>query len=186
MDRCSCVGVGKDPCGILLHETYMLDTQEKTDTRDTYRFLLSHGKLSSFRVSGAAWTFSSTVRVDPPWDDNQDLVEIARGKFKEAEGARERPDAIEYLSVHCDILPLIHCSPSEAQNVPVRGFLQTANTNWNSLWERSDFAWRPVPGGLCLALCGNEDFEKALAESPLRYSCPLWIEMLAPGTNAMK
>ena len=55
------------------------------------------------------------------------LVEIARGEFKEAEGARKRPDAIEYLSVHCDISPPILGSPSEAQKVPVRGILHTAN-----------------------------------------------------------
>ena len=30
-----------------------------------------------------------------------DLVEIARSKYVEAEGASERPDAIKYLSVHC-------------------------------------------------------------------------------------
>ena len=131
-----------------MHETYILDTQEKTDPRKTDRFLLSHGKLSGFRVSGTAWTFSGTVHVDTPWDDSpgKDLVEIARSKFKEAEWARERPDAIEYLSVHCDISLLILGSPSEAQNVPVRGFLQTANTTWKSFWARwlPDFAWRPV------------------------------------------
>ena len=147
-----------------MHETYILDTQKKTDPRNTDRFLLSHGKLSGFRVSGTAWTFSGTVRVDSPWDDSpgEDLVEIARSKFVEAEGARERPDAIEYLSVHCDISLLILGSPSEAQKVPVRGFLQTANTTWKSLWERwlPDFAWRAVRGGLC----GNLEFQKALAE----------------------
>ena len=73
--------------------------------------------------------------MDPPWDDSEDLVEIARSEFKEAEGARKRPDAIEYLSVHCDISQLIFGLPSEAQKVPVRGFLQTANTNWYSLWK---------------------------------------------------
>ena len=52
--------------------------------------------------------------MDPPWDDSEDLVEIARGKLKEAEGARERLDAIEYLSLHCDKLPLILGPPSEA------------------------------------------------------------------------
>ena len=50
----------------------------------------------------------------------KDLVEIARSKFKEVEGDSERPDAIEYRSVHCDISLLILCSPSEAQKVPVR------------------------------------------------------------------
>ena len=82
---------------------------------------------------------SCNVRVDPPWDHTviiitAKLVEIARGKFKEAEGARKWPDAIEYLSVHCDISPLILGTPSEAQveKVPARGFLRTANTNWNS------------------------------------------------------
>ena len=82
-----------------------------------------------------------------------------RGYVQEAEGASERPDAIEYLSVHCDISPLILGSTSEAQKVPVRGFLQTAKTSWNSLWERwlPDFPWRPVRGGLC----GNKDFQKS-------------------------
>ena len=42
-------------------------------------------------------------------------IEIARSKFKEEEGASERPYAIKYLSVLCDISPLILCSPSEAQ-----------------------------------------------------------------------
>ena len=58
-----------------------------------------------------------------PWDDSpgKNLVEMARSKFKEAEGASEQPDAIEYLSVHCDILLLILSSPSEAQKVPVPG-----------------------------------------------------------------
>ena len=165
--------------GIPLHEAYILDTQKNTDPRDTDRFLLSHGKLSGFRVCGTAWTFSGTVRVDQPWDDSlgKDLVEIARSKFKEAEGARERPDAIEYLSVHCDISLLILGSPSEAQKVPLRGFLQTANTTWKSLWERwlPDFAWRPVRGGLC----GNLDFQKALAE--IRLDKSPWIEMLVQG-----
>ena len=165
--------------GIPLHDRYIFDTKEKSDPTNTNRFLLSYGKLSFFRVCGRAWTFSGTVRVDSPWDDSpgEDLVEIARSKFVEAEGARERPDAIEYLSVHCDLSPLILGSPSEAQKVPVRGFLQTANPTWNSLWERwlPNFAWRPVRGGLC----GNKDFQKALAEIQLDKST--WFEMLAQG-----
>ena len=105
--------------GIPLHETYILDNQQKTDPRNTDGFLLSHGKLSCFGVSGTAWTFSGTVRVDPPWDNSpgEDLVEIARSKFKKAEGTRERPDVIEYLSVHCEHLsPLILGSHSEPQH----------------------------------------------------------------------
>ena len=73
------------------NEMYILDSQEKTDPRDTCRFLPSHGKLSSFRVRGKVWTFFCTVRFDLPWDDSKDLVEIARGKTKEAEGSSERP-----------------------------------------------------------------------------------------------
>ena len=49
--------------------------------------------------NSAAWTFAGTVRVDGrchPWDDSKDLVEIAKGKSKEAKGASERSDAIEY------------------------------------------------------------------------------------------
>ena len=126
-DRSSCVGVGKlersRAAFRCMKRKY--DTKEKSDPRNTNRFLLSHGNLSGFRVSGTAWTFSGTVHVDSPWDDSpgEDLVEIARSKFVEAKGARERPDAIEYLSVHCDLSPLILGSPSEpeseAQNVPV-------------------------------------------------------------------
>ena len=92
--------------------------------------------------------------MDQPWEYSEDLVEfvtveIARGKFKGAEGASERPDGIEYLSVHCNISPLILCSPLEARKVPVLCFLQTANTNWNSLWKcwLPDFVWRTVQGG---------------------------------------
>ena len=124
--------------GIPLHDRYIFDTKEKSDPTNTNRFLLSYGKLSGFRVCGTAWTFSGTTRVDPTWDDSpgEYLVEISRSKFKEAEGARERPVAIEYLSVHCDILLLILGSPSEAQNVPVRGFLKIAHTNWNPFVEK--------------------------------------------------
>ena len=49
------------------------------------------------------------------------------------------------------------------------------------MWERwlPGFAWRPMRGGLC----GNENFQKVLAEKRLDKShngaCPLWIEMLA-------
>ena len=96
---------------------YILDSREKINPRDIDRFPLSHWNLSRFLVGVKACTgtgarFSGTDRVDTPWDDSEDLVEIARGKFKEAEGARERPDAIKYLSVHCDISPLILASPS--------------------------------------------------------------------------
>ena len=82
-----------------MQNMYAFDTQEKTDPRNTYSFLvkLSHGKLSlrSFRVSGKvslyAWTFSGTVTVsvDQQWDDSKDLVEIIRDKFKEEEGASQ-------------------------------------------------------------------------------------------------
>ena len=66
---------------------YILDTQEKTDPRNTKRFFLSHGKLRGFRLNGRAWTFSGTIFVDTLWDASEDLsvVEIAKGKFMEAE-----------------------------------------------------------------------------------------------------
>ena len=54
-----------------------------------------------------------------------------------AQGDRKRPTAIQYLSVHCDISPLVLSSGSgDVTKVPVRGFLQTATTSWNSMWER--------------------------------------------------
>ena len=167
---------------------YVFDTQEKTDPRNTNRFLLSHGKLRSFWVSGKEWTFSCTVCVDPPWDDSEDLVEISRGKFMDAEGARERPDAIEYLSVHCDVSPLVLCSLSEARKAPVRGYLQTVHTNWNSPWKRwlPYFAWDSVRGA-CAAMRSSK---KPWPRYNMTYivhsqwspgAGPLWIEMLVQG-----
>ena len=105
-------------CGIPFDEMCIIETQEKTDPRDTRhtdRFLLSHGKLRGFRVLGKTWTFPSPAQsvcqcVDPPFDESEDLVEIAGDKFMpfswnlmEAEGARKRPYGIEYLSVHYDL-----------------------------------------------------------------------------------
>ena len=49
----------------------------------------------------------------------------------EAQGALDRPPAIQYLSVHCNISQLILSSGSkEVMKVPVRGFLQIATTSW--------------------------------------------------------
>ena len=89
----------------------------------------------------------------PPWGASEDLEEIARGKFMEAEGASKLPYGIKYLSVLCNMSQLVLSSPSKAKKVPVLGFLQIANTSWNSLWERllPDFAWRPVRGA-CAAM----------------------------------
>ena len=105
-------------------------------------------------------------------------------KFMEAQEARDRPPAIQYLSASCEISPLVFSSGSgEVTKVPVRGFLHIATTSWNSMWKRwlSDFQWRPVRGGLC----GNEEFEKAVAEIQHDTyhdgACPLWIEMLVQG-----
>ena len=163
-----------------MRETYIFDTEEKklsqaykkssAEPWETERLSSMWNSMDLFRHR----LCELSPRNDSP---GEDLVEIARSKFKEAEGARERPDAIEYLSVHCDMSLLILGSPSEAQKVPVRGFHQTANTAWNSLCDRwlPDFAWRPVRGGLS----GNEDFQKALAEILLDKS-PL-IEMLVQG-----
>ena len=134
--------------------------------------------------NGTAWTFSGTIFVDRAGDESCDLVEITRVKFMEAQGARDRPSAIQYLSVHCDISPLVLSSGSgEVTKVPVRGFLQTATTSWNSMWERwlPDFQWRPVRG----CLCCNEEFEKAVAEIQHDTyhdgACPLRTEMLVQG-----
>ena len=117
-------------------------------------------------------------------DESCDLVEITRVKFMEAQRARDWPPAIQYLSVRCDVSPLVLSSGSkEVTKVPVRGFLQIATTSWNSMRERwlPDFQWRPVRGGLC----GIEEFEKAVAEIQNGTyhdgACPLWIEMLVQG-----
>ena len=102
----------------------------------------------------------------------------------EAQGASTRPSAIQYLSVHCDMSPLVLSSGSgEATKVPVRCILQIAKTSWNSMWERwlPDFQWRLVRDGLCC----NEEFEKAVAkiqhDTYHDEACPLWIEMFVQG-----
>ena len=84
----------------------------------------------------------------------------------EAEGARELPNGFEYLSVHCDISQLLLVSsPSEVQNVPVRGFLQAAHTNGLSC---GNVGFLTSSGVQCWrGLCGNEEFEKALGELQL-------------------
>ena len=68
--------------------------------------------------------------MDPGGDESCDLVEITRVKFMEAQGARDRPSAIQYLSVHCGIsLPrAITC-----ECVPASG----ARTNAFNLQRRS-------------------------------------------------
>ena len=122
--------------------------------------------------------------MDQASDELCELEEITRVKFMEAQGARNLPPAIQYRSVHCDISSLALSSGSkEVTKVPVRSFLQIVITSWNSMWERwlPDFQWRPVRGGLC----GNEEFEKAVAEIQHDTyhdgACPLWIEMLVQG-----
>ena len=83
----------------------------------------------------------------------------------EEEEASEWPNAIKCLSVQYDTSLLVCSSPLEARKVPMRGFLQTGNTNWNSLWKQwlPDFAWCPQYPALG-GLSGNEEFKKALAK----------------------
>ena len=169
--------------GILFNERYLMDTHD-TNPENPKRLLLRHGRYQNFRVNGTAWTFSGTIGVDPCGDESCNLVEIARVKFMAALAAHDRPHGIQYLTVHCDISPLVLSSGSgDVTKVPVRGFLQIATTSWNSMWERwlPDFQWRPVRGGLC----GNEEIEKAVAEIQHDTyhdgACPLWIEMLVQG-----
>ena len=81
--------------------------------------------------------------MDRAGDESCDLVEITRVKFMEAQGARDRPSSIQYLTVHCDIYI---GSRALLTKVPVRSFLQIATTSWNSMLQRwlPDFHWRPV------------------------------------------
>ena len=122
---------------------------------------IKKASLKTWTISkhSSKWTLSGTICVDGAGNESCDLVEITRVKFIEVQGAPDRPHAIQYLTVHCEILPLVLSSGSkEATKVPVRCFLQIATTSWNSMWERwlPDFQWYPVQGGLC----GNEEFEK--------------------------
>ena len=124
--------------GILYNKWYLLDIDD-TNPENPKRLLLRpwHGQYQNFRVYGTAWTFSGTICVNPCGDEPCDLVEFARVKFMDAQAARDLPPAIQYQSVHCDISPLVLSSGSEeVKKVPVRGFLQSATTSWNSKWER--------------------------------------------------
>ena len=58
--------------------------------------------------------------MDPPWDYSEDMVEIARGKFKEAEGASNRPGAIEYLKNqgHIGICLDLHMEAGVGRKLP--------------------------------------------------------------------
>ena len=139
---------------------YILDSREKNDPRDIDRFPLSHRKLSRFRVGGKACTgtgarFSGPYRMDTPWDDSEDLVEIARGKFKEAEGARERPDAIEYLSVTVSPLRYIAADPRFT-------FVGTQGSYTQSGIPCGNIGFPTLLGVLCVGLCCNEDLKKPL------------------------
>ena len=115
--------------GILFNKLYFLDDQD-TNPANTQRLFLRHGRYKNFRVHATACTFSSTILVDQLGDESCYLVDIARVNFMEAEGARERPLAIQYLSFQCDISPLVLSSGSnEVTKVHVRYFLQTAKTS---------------------------------------------------------
>ena len=121
------------------YASFIASFKQGNNNSDFLKIRLSQGNSAAFEYVVQRGPFpapSVWTRRARAWDDSKGMVEIARGKFKEEEGASERPNAIKYLSVHSrlhyDISQLIFCSPSEAQKVPVRGFLQTANTNWNS------------------------------------------------------
>ena len=132
---------------ILYNKLYLFDCQD-TCTNNPKRLLLRHGQYQNFRVNGTAWTLSCTICVDRVGDKSCDLVEITRVKFMDALGACNRPPAIQYLSVHCYISPLVLSSGSKKETkVPVHCFLQIATTSWNSMWEcwLPDFQWCSGP-----------------------------------------
>ena len=132
--------------GILFNKLYFLDDQD-TNPANTQRLFLRHGRYKNFRVHATACTFSSTILVDQLGDESCYLVDIARVNFMEAEGARERPLAIQYLSFQCDISPLVLSSgSSEVTKVHVRYFLQTAKTSSDSIFLTSSDIW--CGGGL--------------------------------------
>ena len=79
------------------------------------------------------WIFSYTVCMDQQHDETEDLVDITRENFKEAEGCSsaaepmqplgKRPDAIQYFSVHCNILLLVLGLNPEARTVSCKNRL---------------------------------------------------------------
>ena len=114
---------------IPLHQMYMFDTQEKTDLRKTKKILLSNGKLIGCCVNGGVWIYSCAVCADQQLDNRDNLVDIMRDKFMEAEGVCERPNGIKYLSAHCYFSLLVLGSHLEALMVPVHRILLTAKAN---------------------------------------------------------
>ena len=157
-------------------------------TENPKRLLLRCGRCQSFRVNGTAWTFSGTICLDRAGDESCDMVKIPRVKCMEVQGARDLPPAIQYLSVHCKIFPLVLSSGSnEVTKVPVCCFLQFATASWNFVLESwLPQSWLPDSGVWCGGgLCWNEEFEKAVAkiqhDTYHDGACPLWIDMLVQG-----
>ena len=74
------------------------------------------------------------------------------------------------MPVQCDTSLLVCCSPLEARQVPMHGYLQTGNTNRNSLWKQ----WLP-DFALCLVLWGlsgeiwHDIYHNALALEQVLY-----------------
>ena len=92
--------------------------------------------------------------MDRAGDESCDLVEITRLKFMEAQGARDRPSAIQYLSVHCYISLLVLSSAVGGGNEGSRAWL---SPNCHNILEfhverwLPDFQWRPW-GAACAAM----------------------------------
>ena len=148
---------------------------------------MSHRKLRSLPVCGKAWTFACAVRVDPPWDDSDNLVEIARGKIqgsgrgsRTARCNRISVSALRYIATARRITfrgtegscheSCARISPSCSRKLEFLGLVGTL-ASW--------LAWRPVWGGLCY----NEEFAKALDELQFDtdHKQPVLFEMLLQG-----
>ena len=119
----------------------------------------------NFRVNGTAWTFSCTIGVDPCCDESCNLVKIAGVKFMEAQAPNDRPPAIQYLSVHCDISPLVQGPQFKlwGGNEGSSALLAPNCHNILEFYVGTLASWLPVAsveGGLCC----NKEFKKAQDE----------------------
>ena len=122
MDRCSCVGVGKDPGwnSVIwnVHNWHPGETWSQ----------------EHLQVSSEPW---ETQKLLSKWESVDLFLHCScgpavgwqqrpgRNRKRQIQGSGRGPWTVSCLSVHCDIPLLILGSPMEARKVPVCGFLQS-------------------------------------------------------------
>ena len=101
MDRCSCVGVGKDAGQNSLtwnvHDWHLGENWFQEHQQISSELWETQLLSTKFLVHGSAWTFSCTVSVDQLWDDSEDLVVNKR----QIQGSRKGPQTAQ-----CNWIPI--------------------------------------------------------------------------------